>query len=294
MLRRAPFAQLSRASALIFLLSLAPARGEDPALSVPALAGQYATDEEPNLTLLSLLPSGRFIMRSIKNLGDQAGRQVQGVWTLKSAQVTLRVSDPSHSFRWNLHAMAHGDSFDLVPEELVDLYREAPSNRGTRYRRFAGTSLDDERILSRSSAPIAAATAEKATARKEPPAKIAMISQAPPRKQTAAPVRPRPFSASTAPVFIFQPRPTEEMNVGSLRGPGLARLSIDARGKVIAVTIVESTGQRRFDADAADILHRWRVKPGPPREIEVPLTDVMNGKRMPVRVPLNSGSMTSG
>ncbi len=263
-----------------------------------ALAGQYAIDQDPNVTLLSLLPSGQFIMRSIKNLGDQTGRQVQGAWTLKSEEVTLRVSDPSHPFRWNLHAMAHGDFFDLVPEELVNLYREAPSNRGTRYRRFAGTSLDDERVLSRSSAPIAAAPAEKATprttARKEPPAKITKVSEAPPRKQTAAPVQPRPSSASTAPVFIFQPGPTEEMNVGSLRGPGLARLSINARGKVSAVTIVESTGQRRFDSDAADILHRWRVKPGPPREIEVPLTDVMNGKRIPVRIPLTSGSMTSG
>lgn len=193
--------------------------------------------------------------------------------------------------------MAHGDSFDLVPEELVDLYREAPSNRGTRYRRYAGTSIDDERISSRTSAPIATAP-EKATplpaARKEAPAKIAKVSVAPPRERAAAPIQPRASSASTAAVFIFQPGPTEEMNLRSLRGPGLARLTIDARGKVSAVTIIESTGQRRFDEDAADILHRWRVKPGPPHDIEVPLTDVMHGKRMPIRIPLSEGSMTSG
>lgn len=291
-------AQLSRATALVFLLFFAPARGEDPALSMPALAGQYAIGEDPNVTLLSLLPSGRFIMRSIKNLGEQTGQQVQGVWTLKSAQVSLRVSDPRHPFRWNYQAMAYGDSFDLVPDELVDFYREEPSNRGSRYRRYAATSIEDERVLSRISVPIATAPVQKPSprppARIEPQAKIANVSEAPPRERTAAPVQPRASSANTAPVFIYQPGPTEEMNLRSLRGPGLARLSGDARGHVSAVTIIESTGERRFDAEAADILHRWRVKPGPPREIEVLLTDVMNGKRAPVRVPLVGGSMTSG
>ncbi|MBA3832153.1 MAG: hypothetical protein H0X34_09725 [Chthoniobacterales bacterium] len=60
------------------------------------------------------------------------------------------------------------------------------------------------------------------------------------------------------------------------------------------MTILQSTGQPRFDADAADIFRRWRVKPGPTREIKVPITSIMDGKRKPVRIPLTAGGITSG
>lgn len=84
------------------------------------------------------------------------------------------------------------------------------------------------------------------------------------------------------------------MDVRSLLSPGLARLSTDTSGKVTAVTILQSTGQRQFDADAADILRRWRVTPGPAREIEVSLTLSDEWQTSVRPCPTCGGRMTSG
>ncbi len=60
-----------------------------------------------------------------------------------------------------------------------------------------------------------------------------------------------------------------------------ASLSTSA-GKVTEVKILHSTGQRRFDEGAVDAFLRWRAKPGLVREVDMPLTFAMLGKKPPV------------
>jgi hypothetical protein len=43
-----------------------------------------------------------------------------------------------------------------------------------------------------------------------------------------------------------------------------------------------------------DAYRRWRAHPGPAREIDLPLTAVTTGKKGPVRIPLSTGTLTSG
>jgi TonB family protein len=95
-------------------------------------------------------------------------------------------------------------------------------------------------------------------------------------------------------IFTYQPTPTRLLDARALREEGLARLSINQQGVVTAVKIIRSTGRRDYDADAVDAFRRWRTRPGPAREIELPLTSATTGKRGPVRVPTTAGSLTIG
>jgi TonB family protein len=56
-----------------------------------------------------------------------------------------------------------------------------------------------------------------------------------------------------------------------ITGSGILRLSLNERGKVTAVKIVKSTGNKELDDEGVRTMSRWRAKPGPPREINVPL-----------------------
>jgi TonB family protein len=95
-------------------------------------------------------------------------------------------------------------------------------------------------------------------------------------------------------IFTYQPAPTRAIDLRALRNEGLARLSINQQGVVIAVKITRSTGNRDFDADALEAFRRWRTRPGPAREIDLPITAVTTGKKAPVRVPTTAGSLTIG
>ena len=90
------------------------------------------------------------------------------------------------------------------------------------------------------------------------------------------------------------PAPAELPDMRRLSGPGLARVAFSDRGKVTDVKVVQSTGNRPFDADAVDTLRQWRIKAGAAREVELPLTTVMSGKRRPVLMQTSGGTMTSG
>jgi TonB family protein len=104
----------------------------------------------------------------------------------------------------------------------------------------------------------------------------------------------RALAAKSISIFTYQPAPTSPIETRGLRGNGLARLSVNQRGAITSVAIMRSTGNRRFDAEAVDTFRRWRARPGSAREVDLPLTAVMSGKRPPVRIPLMQGSMTSG
>jgi TonB family protein len=104
----------------------------------------------------------------------------------------------------------------------------------------------------------------------------------------------RALMARDLSIFIHQPAPTSPIDKRALREEGLARLHINQRGTITSVQILRSTGHRQYDADAADTFRRWRTRPGPAREVDLPLTAVMLGRKAPVRIPLMQGSMTSG
>ena len=55
-------------------------------------------------------------------------------------------------------------------------------------------------------------------------------------------------------------------------GSGIFRLYVDEQGKVTAIGVMESTGNKRLDAEALKALVRWRAKPGEKREIDQPVT----------------------
>ena len=55
-------------------------------------------------------------------------------------------------------------------------------------------------------------------------------------------------------------------------GSGIFRLYIDEQGKVTAIGVMESTGNKRLDAEALRALVRWRAKPGEKREVDQPVT----------------------
>lgn len=271
--------------ATVVSLFLNSAFGDGPPISEQAVAGEYAIGQDANQTFLSLFSNGNFVMRTRRDLGDQLGNELRGSWSIKATQIVLRSTQPNHPFQWHLEAISHGNVFDLVPAELAEFYATASSNSGTRYRRYAGPSTDDLQVT------------PSATPAKEQILKTggSLVLQA-----STISRAPRPSAAREVPVkrdpavFVYRPAPIDDLDVRSLRGPGLARLSTDARGKVTAVTIIESTGRVQFDTAAVDVLRRWRLRPGPPREIEVPLTTIMNGNRAPVRIPLTSGSINSG
>ncbi len=57
-----------------------------------------------------------------------------------------------------------------------------------------------------------------------------------------------------------------------MTGSGVFRLYIDEQGKVTAIGVMESTGNKRLDAEALRALVRWRAKPGDKREVDQPVT----------------------
>jgi TonB family protein len=104
----------------------------------------------------------------------------------------------------------------------------------------------------------------------------------------------RPLTIKDISIFTYQPAPTRAIDVRGLRNDGMARLSINQQGAVTAVKILRSTGNRNFDADAADAFRRWRAIRGSAREIELPVTAVTSGKKGPVRIPLVQGTLDVG
>ncbi len=83
-------------------------------------------------------------------------------------------------------------------------------------------------------------------------------------------------------IFVYTPEPQDTHDLRYVTRQGLVRIFVDERGRVSEVKILHSTGQRRFDEGAVDAFLRWRAKPGPVREVDMPLTFVMLGKKPPV------------
>jgi TonB family protein len=83
-------------------------------------------------------------------------------------------------------------------------------------------------------------------------------------------------------MFIESPAPdyTVLLQRRQLSGSGVYRLFIDEQGKVTKVTVLQSMDFPLLDAEAIKGLSRWRARPGPLREVDVPVTFSMPVNRL--------------
>ena len=81
-------------------------------------------------------------------------------------------------------------------------------------------------------------------------------------------------------VFIHHPFPQYPYGEHHhfLYGRGLFRLFVDEGGKVRSVKILQSTSEPALDASAVDALMQWKARPGPRREVDVPITFTQLGR----------------
>jgi len=63
-----------------------------------------------------------------------------------------------------------------------------------------------------------------------------------------------------------------ELRQRRVTGSGVFRLYVDQQGKVTAIGVLESTGNKQLDAEALKAFVRWRAKPGAKREVDQPVT----------------------
>lgn len=59
-----------------------------------------------------------------------------------------------------------------------------------------------------------------------------------------------------------------------MTGNGLFKVLVDEKGKVTDVLTMQSTGHVELDAESVKALKRWRGRPGPKRDIDLPITFV--------------------
>lgn len=83
-------------------------------------------------------------------------------------------------------------------------------------------------------------------------------------------------------IFVYTPAPEDAHDLRYVTTQGRVRISVNEQGKVTAVRVLETTGVRRFDEGAVEAFSRWRAKPGPRREVDMPLTFVTRGRKPPV------------
>ena len=74
-------------------------------------------------------------------------------------------------------------------------------------------------------------------------------------------------------MFVFAPLPRSTYKLGALKvsGSGLFRLFVDEQGKVTSVSVLKSIGHPQIDGAMAKTFIKWRAKPGPKREVDIPV-----------------------
>jgi len=77
-------------------------------------------------------------------------------------------------------------------------------------------------------------------------------------------------------MFTFMPLPdyTYKARLFHLAGDGMFRLLVNEQGKVTSVVTLQSTGHPELDREVVKAYMRWRARPGPKREVDVPTTFV--------------------
>jgi TonB family protein len=101
---------------------------------------------------------------------------------------------------------------------------------------------------------------------------VALTNAASPGSQSGIGTSHQESNLSSRLVFAPQPTYPSEARQKRLIGSGRFRISFDAEGKAISVTIVRSTGHSVLDANTISTLKRWRAIAGTPLTIVVPIT----------------------
>ncbi len=80
------------------------------------------------------------------------------------------------------------------------------------------------------------------------------------------------FPTKALPIY-----PREAMRARAT-GTGLFRMYIEPDGRVRAIGVMKSTGNKHLDLAAAGGLYRWKAFPGKRREVDMPVTFTMFGR----------------
>jgi TonB family protein len=74
-------------------------------------------------------------------------------------------------------------------------------------------------------------------------------------------------------MFLITPRPNYPIEARYLHvgGVGVYRLYIDERGEVTGIRLLKKTGFPPLDIAVLKTLVRWKARPGPKREVDVPV-----------------------
>lgn len=78
-------------------------------------------------------------------------------------------------------------------------------------------------------------------------------------------------------IFFLMPKPDYPIELRRLHlsGRGVYRLRINERGDVTGIRILEKTGIPPLDIEVLKAFIRWRARPGPKREVDVPVRFIL-------------------
>jgi len=79
-------------------------------------------------------------------------------------------------------------------------------------------------------------------------------------------------------MFPYHPTPTypKAARLSRTTGSGIFRIYVNPDGTVKTVGVIKSTGSSVLDLAAAAGLYKWRAHPGKRREVDMPVTFVLN------------------
>ena len=106
----------------------------------------------------------------------------------------------------------------------------------------------------------------------------------------AKPVSVADTAADLRDVFIFMPPPAYPQEAWARRSDGLRRIegvtllrgTLDAKGAVTEIRIINSSGNQSLDSASVDALRRWRAKPGRAgRFFDIPFKFTRPGPSLP-------------
>ncbi len=86
-------------------------------------------------------------------------------------------------------------------------------------------------------------------------------------------------------IITMEPKPDYPIQArrSKLQGSGQFRVYFGRDGRVTGIKVLKSTGQQVLDDAAMSAFRRWHAKPGPRRELDLPISYILS--RTPYRPP---------
>jgi TonB family protein len=98
----------------------------------------------------------------------------------------------------------------------------------------------------------------------------------------------RLFTAQWKAVFVYTPWPRYPKGGLTVTGTAIIRISVNRQGTVTNLQLLKSTGSQELDEASLKTLIQWRARPGPSREIDLPVTFTI-GSFAERRIPAELG-----